>query len=163
MSLIGFRRQEGEIEYLEEVEYSEEHLEDDLHEVIHSDPRLVMGTLTTRENVVLGSKLQLPTGKEPDLLVCDKRGRSRRSNSSATDLHAQPSPSSSTTRPAGTAGSGRVFDLTDYESLEELYGAFEHEEDSEFDINDFEREFAEGWSRPSSCWSHTRSPTTFAG
>jgi len=55
------------------------------------------------------------------------------------------------------------FDLTDYESLEELYGAFEHEEDSEFDINDFEREFAEGWSRPSSCWSHTRSPTTFAG
>jgi len=99
MSLIGFRRQEGEIEYLEEVEYSEEHLEDDLHEVIHSDPRLVMGTLTTRENVVLGSKLQLPTGKEPDLLVCDKRGRSRRSNSSATDLHAQPSPSSSTTRP----------------------------------------------------------------
>jgi len=30
MSLIGFRRQEGEIEYLEEVEYSEEHLEDDL-------------------------------------------------------------------------------------------------------------------------------------
>jgi len=36
MSLIGFRRQEGEIEYLEEVEYSEEHLEDDLT-VIHSD------------------------------------------------------------------------------------------------------------------------------
>ena len=54
--------------------YSEEHLEDDLHEVIHTDPRLVMGTLTTRENIVLGSKPPLPTGKEPDLFVFDKRG-----------------------------------------------------------------------------------------
>lgn len=77
-------------DYLEEVENSEEHLEDNLHEVIHSDPRLVMGTLTTRENVVLGSKLQLPTGKEPDLLVCDKRGTLTTSSSSAIGRRARP-------------------------------------------------------------------------
>ena len=34
MSLIGFRREGGDIEYLEEAEYSEEHLEEDLHGVI---------------------------------------------------------------------------------------------------------------------------------
>jgi hypothetical protein len=73
MSLLAFRREAGEIEYLKEVAYSEEHLEGDLQEVIHSDPRLAMGTLPTPKNVVLGSKLQLPTGKEPDLPGCDKR------------------------------------------------------------------------------------------
>ncbi|WP_136689956.1 DUF4268 domain-containing protein [Halorhabdus amylolytica] len=149
MSLIGFRREDDEIEYLEEVEYSEEHLEDDLHEVIHSDPRLVMGTLTTRENVVLGSKLQLPTGKEPDLLVCDKRGtlttiefkRDRSPRSAATQLFDY---ASSLAR----MDQDEFFDLTDYESVEELYRAFDHEEDSEFDIDDFEREFTERLESP---------------
>lgn len=66
MSLIGFRREEGKIEYLEEVEYSEEHLEDDLHNVIHNDPRLVMGALTTRETVVWGVNLSyLPARSQP--------------------------------------------------------------------------------------------------
>jgi hypothetical protein len=149
MSLIGFRREEGEIEYLEEVEYSEEHLEDDLHEVIHSDPRLVMGTLTTRENVVLGSKLQLPTGKEPDLLVCDKRG-----TLTTIEFKRDRSPRSAVTQLFDYASSlarldqDEFFDLTNYESLEELYEAFDHEEDSEFDIDDFEREFVEGLESP---------------
>lgn len=40
------------------------------------------------------------------------------------------------------------FDLTKFESLEELYEAFDHEEDSEFDIDDFERKFAEGLESP---------------
>jgi len=149
MSLIGFRREGGEIEYLEEVEYSEEHLEDDLHEVIYSDPRLVMGTLTTRENVVLGSKIQLPTGKEPDLLVCDKRG-----TLTTIEFKRDRSPRSAVTQLFDYASSlarldqDEFFDLTNYESLEELYEAFDHEEDSEFDIDDFEREFTEGMESP---------------
>jgi hypothetical protein len=150
MSLIGFRREDDEIEYLEEVEYSEEHLEDDLHDVIHSDPRLVMGTLTTRENVVLGSKLQLPTGKEPDLLVCDKRG-----TLTTIEFKRDRSPRSAITQLFDYASSlarldqDEFFDLTDYESLDELYEAFDREEgDSEFDIDDFEREFTEGLESP---------------
>ena len=47
MSLIGFQRKNNGIEYLVEVEYGEEHPENDLHKVIYNDPRLVMGTLTT--------------------------------------------------------------------------------------------------------------------
>jgi hypothetical protein len=39
-------------------------------------------------------------------------------------------------------------DLTRFEPLEELYEAFDHEEDSEFDIDDLEREFAEGLESP---------------
>jgi hypothetical protein len=149
MSLIGFRREDDEIEYLEEVEYSEEHLEDDLHEVIHSDPRLVMGTLTTRENVVLGSKLQLPTGKEPDLLVCDKRG-----TLTTIEFKRDRSPRSAVTQLFDYASSlarldqDKFFELTEFESLEELYEAFDHEEDTEFDIDDFEREFTEGLESP---------------
>jgi len=149
MSLIGFRREDDEIEYLEEVEYSEEHLEDDLHEVIYSDPRLVMGTLTTRENVVLGSKLQLPTGKEPDLLVCDKRG-----TLTTIEFKRDRSPRSAVTQLFDYASSlarldhDEFLDLTDYESLEELYETFDREEDSEFDIDDFEREFSEGLESP---------------
>lgn len=149
MTLIGFRREGDEIEYLEEVEYSENHLEDDLHEVIRSDPRLVMGTLTPRESIVLGSRLQLPTGKEPDLIVCDKRGtftviefkRDRAPRSAVTQLFDY---ASSLAR----LGQDEFFDLTDYESLDELYEAFDHEEDSEFDIDDFEREFTEGLESP---------------
>jgi hypothetical protein len=149
MSLIGFRREEGEIEYLEEVEYSEEHLEDDLHEVIHNDPRLVMGTLTTRENVILGSKIQLPTGKEPDLLVCDKRG-----TLTTIEFKRDRSPRSAVTQLFDYASSlarldqDEFFDLTKYESLEGLYEAFDHEEDAEFDIDDFEQEFTEGLESP---------------
>jgi hypothetical protein len=149
MSLIGFRREDGEIEYLEEVEYSEEHLEDDLHEVIQSDPRLVMGTLTNHENVVLGSKLQLPTGKEPDLLVCNRRG-----TLTTIEFKRDRSPRSAVTQLFDYASSlaplnqDEFFDLTNYESLENLYEAFDHEEDVEFDIDDFEREFAEGIESP---------------
>lgn len=149
MSLIGFRREEGDIEYLEEVEYSEEHLEDDLHQVIHSDPRLVMGTLTTRENIVLGSKIQLPTGKEPDLLVCDKLG-----TLTTIEFERDRSPRSAVTRLFDYASSlaqldqDEFFNLTNFESLDELYEAFDREEDSEFDIDDFEREFTEGLESP---------------
>lgn len=149
MSLIGFRREDDEIEYLEEVEYSEEHLEDDLHEVIHSDPRLVMGTLTARENVVLGSKIQLPSGKEPDLLVCDKRG-----TLTTVEFKRDRSPRSAVTQLFDYASSlarlaqDEFFELSDFESLEVLYDAFDREEDSEFDIDDFEREFTEGLESP---------------
>jgi hypothetical protein len=149
MSLIGFRREDDEIEYLEEVEYGEEHLENDLHEVIYSDPRLVMGTLTTRENVVLGSKLQLPTGKEPDLLVCDKQG-----TLTTIEFKRDRSPRSAVTQLFDYASSlarldqEEFFDLTDFESLEELYEGFDHQEDSEFGIDDFEREFTEGLESP---------------
>jgi hypothetical protein len=149
MSLIGFRREDEEIEYLEEVVYSEAHLEDALHEVIHSDPRLVMGTLTTRENVVLGSKLQLPTGKEPDLLVCDKRG-----TLTTIEFKRDQSPRTVVTQLFDYASSlaqmdlDEFFDLADYDSLEVLYDAFDRGEDSEFDIDDFEREFAEGLESP---------------
>ena len=149
MSLIGFRREDGGIEYLEEVEYSEDHLEDDLHGVIHGDPRLVMGTLTTRENVVLGSKIQFPTGKEPDLLVCDKRG-----TLTIIEFKRDRSPRSAVTQLFDYASSmarlnqDEFFDLTDHESLDGLYEAFDREEDSEFDIDDFEREFTEGLESP---------------
>ena len=149
MSLIGFRREDDEIEYLEEVVYSEKHLEDDLHEVIHSDPRLVMGTLTTRENVVLGSKPQLPTGKEPDLLVCDKRG-----TLTTIEFKRDRSPRSAVTQLFDYASSlarldqDEFFDLTDYESFAELYEEFDYGEDVEFDIDDFEREFTEGLESP---------------
>ncbi|MUV89075.1 DUF4268 domain-containing protein [Halapricum sp. CBA1109] len=149
MSLIGFRREDGEIEYLEEVEYSEEHLEDDLHQVIRRDPRLVMGTLTSRENVVLGSKVQLPTGKEPDLLVCDKRG-----TLTTVEFKRDKSPRSAVTQLFDYAsslarlGQDEFFELTEFESVEDLYEVFEREEDSEFDIDDFEREFTEGLESP---------------
>jgi hypothetical protein len=149
MSLIGFRREGGDIEYLEEVEYSEEHLEDDLHEVIQSDPRLVMGTLTSRENSVLGSKLQLPTGKELDLLVCDDQGtlttiefkRDRSPRSAVTQLFDYASSLSRLTPE-------QFFELTTYESLDELYEAFDHEDDSEFDLDDFEKEFEQALESP---------------
>jgi len=70
-----------------------------------------MGTLTTRENVVLGSKLQLPTGKEPDLLIIIA------TSGDAHDDRIQARPISTLSRHpalrlrvlAGTAGSGRVF------------------------------------------------------
>lgn len=146
------RREGDDIEYLEEVVYSEDHLEDDLHDVIRRDPRLVMGTLTTRENVVLGSKLQLPTGKEPDLLVCGKRG-----TLTTIEFKRDRSPRSAVTQLFDYASSlarldqDEFFDLTDYESLEELYHEFDREEeevDSEFDIDDFEREFTEGLESP---------------
>lgn len=149
MSLIGFRREEGEIEYLEEVEYSVEHLEDDLHEVIRNEPRLVMGNLTTEENVVLGSKLQLPTGKELDLLTCDKRGtltiiefkRDRSPRSAVTQLFDY---ASSLER----LGTDEFLSLVDHNSVEEIYDMFEREDDSEFDINDFERTFTDGLKSP---------------
>lgn len=145
MSLIGFRREEGEIEYLEEVEYSEEHLEDDLHGVIHNEPRLVMGALTARENVVLGSKLQLPTGKEPDLVTCDKRGtitviefkRERSPRTAITQLFDY---GSSLER----LGVDEFLELTEYDSVEDVYNAFDREGESEFDIDDFARTFTEG-------------------
>jgi hypothetical protein len=149
MSLIGFRREDGEIEYLEEVEYSEDHFEDDLHEVIRDEPRLVMGTLTTRENVVLGSKLQLPTGKELDLLTCDKRGtltviefkRDRTPRRAVTQLFDY---ASSLER----LGTDEFLDLVSYDSLEAINDAFDRDDDSEFDINDFERTLTEGLESP---------------
>jgi len=149
MSLIGFRREEGKIEYLEEVEYSEDHLEDDLHDVIRNEPRLVMGTLTTRENVVLGSKLQLPTGKELDLLTCDKRG-----TVTIIEFKRDRSPRSTVTQLFDYASSlerlstDEFLNLINYDSLEEIYDTFEHEEDSEFDIGDFERTFTGGLESP---------------
>lgn len=149
MSLIGFRREDGKIEYLEEVEYSEDHLEDDLHEVIRKDPRLVMGTLTPRENIVLGSKVQLPTGKEPDLLTCDKRGtltivefkRNRSPRSAVTQLFDY---ASSIAR----LGSEDFLELVKCGSVADLFDEFEREEDSEFDIDDFERNFTESLDSP---------------
>jgi hypothetical protein len=149
MSLIGFRREDDDIEYLEEVQYSEEHLENDLHAVIRNDPRLVMGTLTTRENVLLASKLQLPTGKELDLLVCDKRG-----TLTIIEFKRDRSPRSAVTQLFDYASSlarldqDGLLELTDYESLEDLFGAFERDEDSTFDIDDFQREFTEGLESP---------------
>lgn len=149
MSLIGFRREDGDIEYLEEVEYSEEHLEDDLHTVIREDPRLVMGTLTSRENIVLGSKVQLPTGKEPDLLTCDKRGtvtvvefkRDRSPRPAVTQLFDYAS-SVARLRPSD------FLELVGYNSTESLFDEFEREEESEFDLDDFERDFAESLESP---------------
>lgn len=149
MSLIGFRRENGEIEYLEEVEYGEEHLEDDLHELIRDEPRLVMGTLTTRENVVLGSKLQLPTGKELDLLTCDKRG-----TLTVVEFKRNRSPRSAITQLFDYASSlerlnvEEFLDLVDHDSVEAIYDAFDREEDSEFDISDFERKVTEGLESP---------------
>lgn len=149
MSLIGFRREGGDIEYLEEVEYTEEHLEDDLHDLIREEPRLVMGTLTNRDSIVMGSKLQLPTGKELDLLTCDKRGpltivefkRNRSPRRAITQLFDY---ASSLER----LNTEEFLDLIDFGSVDELYDAFEREEDSEFDISDFERKFAEGLESP---------------
>lgn len=149
MSLIGFRREDGEIEYLEEVEYSETHLEDDLHDVIRKDPRLVMGALTTRENVVLGSKIQFPTGKESDLITCDKRG-----TLTILEFKRDRSPRRAVTQLFDYASSLARLDLegflalTNYDSLEDLYETFEREEDSEFDIDDFERTFTAGIESP---------------
>lgn len=149
MSLIGFRRENGEIEYLEEVEYSENHLEDDLHEVIRKDPRLVMGTLTTRDNVVLGSKIQFPTGKESDLVTCDKRG-----TLTIIEFKRDRSPRRAVTQLFDYASSlarldlDEFLELTSYESLEELYDTFQREEDSEYDIDDFERTFVDGIESP---------------
>jgi len=149
MSLIGFRREDGKIEYLEEVEYSVEHLEDDLHEVIRNEPRLVMGNLTTRENVVLGSKLQLPTGKELDLLTCDKHG-----TLTVIEFKRDRSPRSAVTQLFDYASSlerldmGEFVNLVDRASVEEIYDMFEHEEDSEFDFSDFERAFTDGLESP---------------
>lgn len=149
MSLIGFRRGNSDIEYLEEVEYSEDNLEDDLHEVIRDEPRLVMGTLTTRENLVLGSKLQLPTGKELDLITCDKRG-----TITVLEFKRGKSPRSAVTQLFDYASSlerlntGEFLDLIDHTSLEEIYDAFDRSDDSEIDINDFERTFTEGLESP---------------
>lgn len=149
MSLIGFRREDDDIEYLEEVEYSEDHLEDDLHEVIRNDPRLVMGTLTTRENVVLGSKLQLPTGKEPDLLTCEKRG-----TPTVVEFKRDKSPRGAVTQLFDYASSlsrlelSEFLALTTYDSIEELHEEFDHDEDTEYDIDDFEQEFTESLESP---------------
>lgn len=145
MSLIGFRRDGGEIEYLEEVEYSDQHLEDDLHDLIREEPRLVMGTLTPRDSIILGSKLQLPSGKELDLLTCDMRGkltviefkRNRSPRSAITQLFDY---ASSLER----LGSEELFDLIRYDSVGELYDAFDREEGSEFDISDFEQQLIDG-------------------
>lgn len=149
MSLIGFRRENGQIEYLEEVEYSANHVEDDLHSVIRNGPRLVMGTLTTQETVTLGSKLQLPGGKEADLLVCDKRGtltviefkRDRSPRTAVTQLFDYASA-------LARLSSDEFFELTQFDSLEELFGEFDREEDAEYDIDDFERTFNEGLESP---------------
>lgn len=149
MSLIGFRREEGDIEYLEEVEYSEEHLEEDLHEVIRNEPRLVMGTLTARDNLVLGSQPQLPTGKELDLLVCDKRG-----TLTIIEFKRDRSPRSAVTQLFDYASSlerlspGEFLDLIEHDSVEDIYDAFERDDESEFDINAFERTFEEGLESP---------------
>lgn len=149
MSLIGFRREGDEIEYLEEVEYSEDHLEDDIHQVIRNDPRLVMGTLSTRENVVLGSKLQLQTGKEPDLLTCDKRG-----TPTVVEFKRDKSPRNAVTQLFDYASSlsrlelSEFLDLTTYDSIEELHEEFDRDEDTEYDIDDFEQQFTEGLVSP---------------
>ncbi len=149
MSLIGFRREENEIEYLEQVEYSVEHIEDDLHEVIRNEPRLVMGNLTTRENVVLGSKLQLPTGKELDLLTCDKRG-----TLTIIEFKRDRSPRSAVTQLFDYASSLERLDLNEFlnlvghNSVEEFYGMFEREEESEYGMNDFERTLSDGLESP---------------
>lgn len=149
MSVIGFRRKNDEIEYLEEVEYSVEHVEDDLHEVIRNEPRLVMGNLTTRENVVLGSKLQLPTGKELDLLTCDKRG-----TLTIIEFKRDRSPRTAVAQLFDYASSlermnlDEFLDLVDHDSFEEIYEIFEREEDSEFALSDFERTFTDGLDSP---------------
>lgn len=149
MSLIGFRREGGEIEYLEEIEYSEEHLEEDLHEVIRNEPRLVMGTLTTRETLVLGSKLQLQTGKELDLLTCDRRG-----TLTIIEFKRDRSPRSAITQLFDYASSlerlntDEFLDAVGYESVVEIYDAFDHDDDSEFDSSDFERTLTEGLESP---------------
>ncbi len=149
MSLIGFRREDGDIEYLEEVEYSEEHLEDDLHTVIREDPRLVMGTLTSRENIVLGSKVQLPTGKEPDLLTCDKRG-----TVTVVEFKRDRSPRPAVTQLFDYASSiarlrtGDFLELAGYDSIETLFDEFKREEESDFDLDDFERDFTESLNSP---------------
>lgn len=149
MSLIGYRRKEGEIEYLEEVEYTVKHIEDDLHKLIRNEPRLVMGNLTTRENVVLGSKVQLPTGKELDLLTCDKRG-----TLTIIELKRDRSPRSVVAQLFDYAsslerfGKNKFLDLIGHNSIEDVYDMFEHEEDSEYDISDFERKFTDGLESP---------------
>lgn len=149
MSLIGFRREDETIEYLEEVQYSEEHLEDDLHQLICREPRLVMGALTTRENVVVGSKLQLPTGKEPDLLVCGAQGtltiiefkRDRSPRSAVTQLFDY---ASSVAR----LSQDEILALTEHNSLETVYESFDTEEDPAFDIDDFQRAFVKSLDSP---------------
>lgn len=149
MSLIGFRREDGDIEYLEEVEYSVEHLEEDLHEVIHNEPRLVMGNLTTRDTVVLGSKLHLSTGKELDLLTCDKRG-----TLTIIEFKRDRSPRRAVSQLFDYASSldrldvDEFLELVDHDSIEEVYELFDHEEDSEFEFSDFERTFTEGLESP---------------
>lgn len=149
MSLIGFRREGGEIEYLEEVEYSDHHLEDDLHDLIRDEPRLVMGTLTNRDSIVLGSKFLLPEGKELDLLTCDKRG-----TLTVVEFKRDRSPRSAITQLFDYASSLQRLDmeeflhLVDYGSIDELYDAFEREEEAEFDIGDFELKIGEGLESP---------------
>lgn len=149
MSLIGFRREDSNIEYLEEVQYSEDHLEDDIHQVIRREPRLVMGALTTRENTVLGSKLQLPTGKEPDLVVCDSQGtitviefkRDRSPRSAVTQLFDY---ASSLAR----LGQEEFISMAEADSLAAVYDAFDREGESAFDVDDFQRTFTESLASP---------------
>jgi hypothetical protein len=77
-----------------------------------------MGTLTAQEGVVLGRKLQLPPGKELDLLVCDNRG-----TLTILEFKYDRSPRSAVTQLFNYASSlaqldqDEFFDLTDHKSL----------------------------------------------
>lgn len=149
MSLIGFRRKDGDVEYLEEVEYGEEYVEDDLHELIRNEPRLVMADLNARNNIVLGSKLQLPTGKELDLLTCGQRGtltiiefkRGRSPREAITQLFDY---ASSIER----LDTDEFLDLIGYETTEDVYEAFDREEETEAEFSEFEQTFTAGIESP---------------
>lgn len=149
MSIIGFRREDGELEYLEEAIYREDNLEDDLHTLIEGNPDLVMNTLTESDIRILGSKLRLQTGKEPDLLCCDREG-----TLTVIEFKRDRSPRSAVTQLFDYASAlyrlspAEFLELTETESVADLYESFDREDDSEFGLEDFERTLERGLESP---------------
>lgn len=62
------------MQYFEEKEFGKDKKEEDLHDLIKKNPKLIFEDICDGEPILLGSEITLPSGKQLDLIFCDLEG-----------------------------------------------------------------------------------------